>query len=103
MASGIKNFGGNLVRVLQALDGFKGRFGYWPSEVHLCRAAITSLQDYHLTAEGFARLSAFVNLVPVEDIVMIARGPDGSVFNYGEEGFDGPKPPLSAARLLGLE
>lgn len=103
MSKLVVKHGGNLVRIMQALDGFKGKYGIWPSELHMSQDSIDTIARFHLSTEGYRRLTAFVNIVTSKKEVIIAKGPGRRTFNYGDEGWAGPSPEVGAAELLGMD
>lgn len=97
----VKNHGGNLVRVMQALDGFRSKYGYWPIEIHLSREAIEALH-YHLTSEGYRRLDGFIKILEIDEEKIITKGLHSDIFDYGREGWELSPPKISAAEFLGM-
>lgn len=85
----IKSPGGITVRVIEALNGFKRKYGYWPSKLMAESELITFLATTSLTPLGFFLLQSKVELVAGSrgDIVATGRGSDS--FSYGNEGWQG--------------
>src|SRR5262245_24076014 len=50
--------GGYLSRTLETLNGFKDKFGHWPTKLRLPTTALEALRDKHLTPPGFQTLQA---------------------------------------------
>ena len=63
----VRNNGGDLVRVLEALNGFKAKHGSWPTELLISRVTLANLKEHHLTELGFALLENRVRLLGVGD------------------------------------
>lgn len=103
MNRSVTNHGGNLVRILQALDGFKGKYGAWPSELHISQDTIDTIKNFHLTASGYRRLNGFVNIVVSGKEDIIAKGAGRRIFNYSTEGWERPEPEVGVAELLGFD
>ena len=80
------------VRVCAAIDGFRARYGRWPTRVRLFPAALEGLRDHVLTPQGFAVVVSVIELAPDEAAPMIAEGAAGESYNYGREGFVSPRP-----------
>ena len=52
----VRNNGGDLVRMLKALNGFKAKHGSWPTELLISRITFSNLREHHLTELGFTLL-----------------------------------------------
>lgn len=94
--------GGNLVRTLQALDGFFAVHGSWPTRLQIPRECLADLAQWHLTTTGFHRLQSKVRLDVVDEMKIVASDAQGRVFDYGEHGFEVTNTSLPARRWLGL-
>src|SRR3712207_3844433 len=99
----VKQGGGNLVRVIEALNGFRVKHGSWPTELLIYPEALADLQDRHLTDLGFGLLKEKVRLVHANDLALIARDDEGRTFDYGSEGWSQDKPEEPAEVWLGLD
>jgi hypothetical protein len=77
----------NWVRFCAAIDGFRVLHGRWPKRVRLMPLAFVDLASHILTPLGFALVSSIVELVPDDDVVMVAEDNSGAEYNYGERGF----------------
>ncbi|MGI8977758.1 MAG: hypothetical protein ACR2FY_00890 [Pirellulaceae bacterium] len=89
------------VRFCGAVDGFRSRYGRWPARVRLWPGAIEVIRDHILTADGFAQVTAKVELVPDEDAPYIAEDAAGERYSYGGEGFPGREPDIRAEVWFG--
>lgn len=98
----VNSHGGNLVRTMQALDGFKAKYGYWPTELYLSSETIGTLKK-HLTIDGYRHLSNFVTIVTTEAEGIVAKGHGADEFDYSREGWSEKQPEVSAAVLLGMD
>lgn len=85
----IKSPGGLTVRVIEALNGFRTKFGYWPTSLELEAGSIGYLATSCLTPLGFFLLQSKVELVVGDDAKILAKGRTGDVFDYGNEGWAG--------------
>jgi hypothetical protein len=52
----VRNNGGDLVRMLGALNGFKATHGSWPTELPISRITFSNLKEHRLTELGFTLL-----------------------------------------------
>ena len=75
------------VRVCAAIDGFRTRYGRWPTRVRLFAGALQNLQDHVLTPAGFEVVIGIVQLVADDQAPMVAEDATGESYNYGQEGF----------------
>jgi hypothetical protein len=78
--------------VCAAIDGFRTRYGCWPTRIRLFPGALDGLRDHVLTPEGFAVVASVVELVADESAPMVAERAEGESYNYGREGFPQPRP-----------
>lgn len=84
----IRSDGGVLVRITEAINGFRTKHGYWPSQIEISDGTLAALVTYHLTPFGFFLLQSKVELVRSEEDALIAKGDNGrAVFDYGSEGW----------------
>lgn len=91
------------MRIIEAMDGFKRKHGCWPTELYLDEGTFDVLRQHSLTEEGYRRLAHFVTLVSTNRMIILATGPDHREFDYGEEGWSGPRPAVSVGEMLGFE
>lgn len=84
----IKSPGGITVRVIEALNGFRSKFGYWPTSLQMEGASIACLATELLTPFGFFSLQSRVSIEVSERGRLLAVGHSGDVFDYGEEGWE---------------
>jgi hypothetical protein len=92
----------NWIRLCGAIDGFRARYGRWPTRVRVFPAALIDLRDFLFAPDDFARITAKVALI-ADEAPMIAEDDSGAKYNYGEEGFPRERPTPSAADWLGVE
>src|SRR5712692_8188914 len=62
MSKTIKSPGGVLVRVIEALNGFKTKYGHWPRTLELDNETIALLATQSLTPRGFFLLHSKIDL-----------------------------------------
>jgi len=94
--------GGNLVRTLQAIDGFFAVHGTWPTDLQMHPECLIDLATRHLTPTGFYRLHSKVRLHVSQDMNLVASDTHGRTFDYGEHGFDVTNTSMPARRWLEL-
>ena len=83
----IKSPGGITVRVIEALNGFRRKHGYWPSTLTADSALISFLATKSLTPLGFFLFQSKVELVEGAEGDVVASGRYGDTFSYGNEGW----------------
>lgn len=92
----------NWIRLCGAIDGFKVRFGQWPTKVLLPEAILNDLEESIFTPQSMLRLREKIAFV-VEDVPIVAQDECGNQYSYGDEGFPKSKPRIDAATWLGVE
>jgi hypothetical protein len=95
-----KRGGGYLARVLETLNGFKDKYGHWPTTIHLSPTALEALRSHHLTPCGFQTLQSKLDLIVGENEVLMAEDKAGLAFEYAKEGWSGKRPPKGADEWL---
>jgi hypothetical protein len=91
----------NRVRVCAAVDGFRIRYGRWPTRVRVRPGMLENIREYLFTAEDYARITAKVSLTP-DGSLAIAEDDTGASYNYGEEGFANESPTPCAYEWFGV-
>ena len=102
MSKTIRTPGGVSVRVLEAINGFRTKYGYWPTQIEAEAGTITALATHHLTPLGFYLLQSKIEIAEGPMGQLFAKGRDGDIFNYGEEGWRGEHE-HDARAWIGLE
>ena len=87
----------NWYRMCAAINGFRARYGSWPTKIHLPEGAIQQL----FSDETFARLEKVLTFV-YDGSPFIAEDDLGRSYNYGQEGFFDP-PDIRAHEWLKVE
>ena len=93
--------GGYLVRVFQTIDGFRSRYGVWPTKLHIRQGSFETFSS-HLTALGLELLNSKV----VIEIIDEGTGPLSASDDEGrtlEYGWSGEKPDIDTYEWLGVE
>lgn len=98
----IKESGGILVRVFEAINGFKSKHGFWPSEIVINSETLDVLKNVCFTKDGFQKFSGFLKITPTQEVVIITNGPNNSSFDYGSEGWQYSRPEMTVEELLGM-
>lgn len=75
----IREDGGCLIRVLEALDGYMSKFGTWPTGLSLGKEVIAPLKENKLTESGYTRLNEMfpITLNQAGDLHIVATGDCG--------------------------
>src|SRR5215207_6719124 len=92
----------NWVRLCAAVDGFRARYGAWPTKVRMFPAVLDNLRNHVFDPPSFACLESKLNLVE-DDAAMIAEDEEGRSYNYGAEGFPKVEPDMRAQDWLGVK
>ena len=91
-----------LVRLVAAVDGFRVRYGRWPTRVRVFPGVPAALQEI-LTPEAYERLCSLLTLIPDENGASIAEDETGNQYHYGREGFPSTRPTPDATEWLAPE
>ena len=91
----------NWIRFCAAVDGFRLRYGRWPTRVWLFPAALEDIRDHILPPAAYERVACQVRLVPEADAPMIAEDDLGGRYDYGKEGFPSADPDIRAHAWFG--
>jgi hypothetical protein len=100
----IKDAGGIFQRVIEALNGFRTKFGYWPKRLEMEAESLAVLSTQLLTPSGFFLMQSKLTISVCHAPQIVATGNDGHMFDYGTEGWSSPHGHThSALKWLGLE
>ena len=91
----------NWIRLCAAVDGFRARYGKWPSRIRLHPLCLDDLRDM-FAPDDFRHLSQSLELI-ADDSPFIAEDTDGRSYSYGDEGFSETEPDMRASHWLGIE
>ena len=102
MTSEIKEGGGVLVRLFEAINGFHSKFGYWPSKLLIDSDQLGIIVCSSLTPKGFLKLQSKLEIDVSEEvgITLLGRGKDA--FHYGREGWSLENKEVNAVEWLEL-
>ncbi len=92
----------NVVRLCAAINGFRLRFGEWPSVARLWPGCIDDLR-YCLSPEGFANVQEKLRLVESDGILIRVEDNMGRSYDYESEGFPEDEPDIPAEVWLQAE
>jgi hypothetical protein len=100
----IKSPGGITVRFIEALNGFKNKYGHWPKTLEADAETIAFIATTSLTPLGFFLLQSKIDLVRGAEGKILTKGEREEVFDYGEEGWQSPcGHKHEASQWLGLD
>ena len=91
----------NWVRFRAAVDGFRYRFGEWPSTLRLDSKLATNLRDF-LGDDAFRALQGKLTIHIDEQAKFIAEDERGRKYDYSREGFPPEQPRPSVEEWLGV-
>ncbi|HEY0793169.1 MAG TPA: hypothetical protein VGD78_19045 [Chthoniobacterales bacterium] len=74
----------NWVRLCVTINGFRMRYGRWPSRVRMPEGCIADLRDRLFTGPEFEKITAKITLIPDEQSI-VAEDDSGASFAYGEQ------------------
>ena len=82
----------NWSRVCSTIDGFRARYGQWPTGIRLPPVIFNNLVSRVLSPLGFALVSSVLTLISDDKLegVIIAFGGADAEFRYGDEESSGP-------------
>jgi hypothetical protein len=90
----------NWVRLCAAVDGFRMRYGHWPTRIRVPAWALNDLR--HLFSErDVLAITAKVPIV-LDDASFVAEDEEGGIYNYGKEGFPEEPSSFSAREWFGV-
>jgi hypothetical protein len=81
------------------VDGFRARYGHWPTRVRIYEGALLDF-GYLFSARDMLTITAKVRL-SLDDSPFIAEDDDGRTYSYGENS-SGPTPRLGAREWFGV-
>ena len=91
----------NWIRVQAALNGFRQRFGHWPSKVLIPEAVLRGFELHIFTPDSMTNIRQKLELV-VADVLIVAEDEQDNQYNYGAEGFLKEKLGIDAGEWLGV-
>ena len=91
MSKLVISMGSNFTRVMESIDGFRQKYGRWPTQLVLGKDILYYLKNENLTEEGYKKFSEKFQIIEGNDFDIIAKGLDNKYFDYACEGWDMPK------------
>ena len=92
----------NYIRLCAAIDGFRVRYGVWPTHVVVEQPYVDEIRDRILMPGEFDRLNRDVKIV-AGDARFRAVGEHGTVYDYEADGFTGEQLDVPTFYALNLE
>jgi len=89
----------NWIRALAAIEGFKVRYGTWPSRLRLFPAALQNIREDLFSPAMFAKLTEKIQLI-ADEAPMVAEDNLGNQYSYGKDGFPSTRPNPRAGEWL---
>src|SRR4051812_30222773 len=91
----------NWVRVCAAIDGFRVRYGRWPTRVRIFPASLANIYQLFSQADR-AKIDAKLTLV-ADEALIVAEDDLGGSYSYGQEGFPSARLTPSANDWLDVQ
>ena len=94
----------NWIRLCAAIDGFRVRYGRWPTRVLLSTDLLLDIRNL-FTSSDVVIIESKLHLVAVDsrrDIKFVAEDDAGGSYNYSKEGFAPHQPDVPAKIWLGV-
>ena len=91
----------NWVRFCAVVDGFRLRFGRWPTVARLDPLCLDDLRKHLFSPDSFSVLEEKIQFTAEPDCFEVADG-EGRRYSYWEEGFPDRRPEVTAHRWLGV-
>ena len=86
--------GKNWVRLCAAIDGFRARYGAWPTMIKIPQIIIDDLRSY-LGNEMFKKIGSRLTIIE-DETGFIAVDNQGRQYDYAQEGFPEVPPDVPA-------
>ncbi len=90
----------NWLKFCAAIDGFRSRYGKWPTAVRVLDFFPDELKSV-LSEADHAKLLSKIKIL-ADDSAFIAVDESGNAYDYGREGFPGPTLEVRASEWLGV-
>lgn len=87
MSKTIKSSGGIATRLIETINGFKTKYGYWPDTILADSSTISVLATQCLTPLGFFLVQSKIDITIGDDGFILAKGRNCDSFDYGDEGW----------------
>lgn len=90
----------NWVRLCAAVDGFRVRYGRWPTRVRMPAISMNDFR-YLFDDRDILAITSKVRFV-LDDAPMVAEDDEGARYSYGQEGFPDRQPEITARAWFGV-
>jgi hypothetical protein len=92
----------NWIRLLGAIDGFRVRYGAWPTRIRIFPASLRNIREDLFSPDLFVKLTEKIQLV-ADELAMVAEDEHGNSYSYGIDGFPPNRPSPNASQWLGIQ
>ena len=92
----------NYVRLCVTIDGFRARYGRWPTVARVWPGFVDNLRTV-LAPEGFARLQEKLRLVEDPNATISVEDEEGRRCDYGSVDLPEARPSVTASEWIGAE
>lgn len=92
---------GDWTRLCAAIDGFRARYGRWPTRV-VAHPQFEGNLGYIVGRDALQTVREKVEFVVREDASVVAKDDSGGAYDYGREGFSEREPDIRAEEWLGV-
>lgn len=89
----------NWIRLCGAIDGFRVKYGKWPTKVLLPMGILDDLKQHVFSRERFVKIEEKLTFV-IEDLPIVAAEDKGNSYSYGDLGFPERRPQITAQKWL---
>ena len=91
----------NWVRACAAIEGFRVRFGAWPTKLILERFIAEDLRGL-FTKKSLSIMQEKISIISVDEVTVRAEDDQGRSYDYANSGFSRDKPDIEAEEWLGV-
>lgn len=91
----------NFVRLCGAIDGFRSRYGRWPTEARVGPHVIEEFRKLLFSEEAYRTLEQKLTLTPTSGALEVVDE-EGGRYSYAEDGFPDEGPDIPALMWLGV-
>jgi len=92
----------NWIRLCGAVDGFRARYGSWPTKIKIPFEIIDDIRGV-FGDEMFEKVVTRVKFEAIDYIAFIAEDDHGRQYNYVQEGFSKISPDIQAMNWFEIE
>jgi hypothetical protein len=92
----------NWIRARGAIEGFRVRFGHWPTKVRLAPELLIEFRELLFTEGSMRVLQSRLILIADAEVFALAEDEGGHSYSYKDEGFPSTRPEPNAEEWLGI-